>query len=209
MCVACVRALPSVDAATLSLRTGERAHEMLGASDAWAAGLEESQYMLGEGPAVEAFTAGRAVIASNLADNGDGGRWPMFTSAAVVARVGAVMVFPLQVGAVRLGTLDLYSRTSGAWPPAQWADGAALTESITYALLDRVDDDHGGRGRLAPAVSYQEVNIATGMVAAQLAIDLHEAFVRLRAHAYAQGLPLHEVARAVMERRLPLDRLES
>jgi hypothetical protein len=50
VCVAGVAALGRVDAAILALRGGMRAHEVLGASDPWAAGVAELQYTVGEGP---------------------------------------------------------------------------------------------------------------------------------------------------------------
>jgi hypothetical protein len=44
------------------------------------------------------------------------------------------------------------------------------------------------------------------MISVQLDVSLAEASVRLRAHAYADGRPLAEVARDVVERRLCLSR---
>ena len=45
----------------------------------------------------------------------------------------------------------------------------------------------------------------TGMVVAQLAVPPRTAFLRLRAHAFAHDIPLKEVARDVIERRLRFD----
>jgi AmiR/NasT family two-component response regulator len=47
-----------------------------------------------------------------------------------------------------------------------------------------------------------EVHQATGMVLAQLDVGAREAYLRLRAHAFAEGLPLSEVAHAVLTRTL-------
>jgi ANTAR domain len=44
------------------------------------------------------------------------------------------------------------------------------------------------------------VHQATGMVAAQLDIDMAAALVRLRARAYAEGIPLVQVATEVVNR---------
>jgi hypothetical protein len=44
------------------------------------------------------------------------------------------------------------------------------------------------------------------MLIVQLGVDAQTALLRLRAQAYAQGRPLTEVARAVVERRLRLQR---
>lgn len=52
---------------------------------------------------------------------------------------------------------------------------------------------------------WAEVHQATGMVSVQLGISMDEAFVRLRAHAFAEHRPLRDVARAVVARELVLD----
>jgi len=49
-----------------------------------------------------------------------------------------------------------------------------------------------------------EIDQATGMVSAQLDVAIGEAFVRLRACAYAQDRRLSDVARDIVARRLRL-----
>jgi len=51
-------ALAAIGQALQLMRDTTRAHEILGASDSWAADLAVSQYTVGEGPGVEAFTSG-------------------------------------------------------------------------------------------------------------------------------------------------------
>ena len=51
--------------------------------------------------------------------------------------------------------------------------------------------------------AYQmQVHQATGMVQVQLGVTIEEAFLMLRAHAFAAGRPVAGVARDVVERRL-------
>jgi AmiR/NasT family two-component response regulator len=52
---------------------------------------------------------------------------------------------------------------------------------------------------------WAEVHQATGMVSVQLGVSMDEAFVRLRAHAFADGRSLRDVARDVVSRRLTLE----
>ena len=49
-----------------------------------------------------------------------------------------------------------------------------------------------------------EIHQATGMVSAQLEVSAADALVRLRAHAYAEGRTLSDVAADVLGRRLRL-----
>ena len=203
VCTVCVRAVRGVDGAALTLRGSSRAQEMLGASDPWAAGLEEIQYTLGEGPAVEAFTSGGPVLVADV--QADRLRWPGFAEAGATAGVAAVFAFPLQVGGIRLGTLDLYRRSPGGLSADAVADAVVLADVVTLALLrhaERSDEDD-----LRRAISYQDVNMATGMLAAQLRISLEDAFARLRAHAFATGRSVLDVAGDVLARDISLDRL--
>jgi AmiR/NasT family two-component response regulator len=49
-----------------------------------------------------------------------------------------------------------------------------------------------------------QVHQASGMISEQLGVSIGDALVRLRAYAYAEGHPIDEVARDVVERRLRL-----
>ncbi len=207
VCVACVETLGQVDAATLALRGGSRTEEVLGASDSWVADLAELQYTVGEGPGVEAFGRGSPVLVPDLSV--EQVRWPGFAQAALAEGAAAMFAFPLQMGAIRLGTLELVRRRPGGLPDDERRD-AALAADLGAAALLR----HARKAEIAghefapdPVRSFQDVNVATGMLAAQLRIGLDDAFTRLRAHAYGQNRSILDVARDVLERRITLDEL--
>ncbi|MGW6937328.1 GAF and ANTAR domain-containing protein [Lentzea sp. NPDC054927] len=202
LCTVCVVVLP-VDTAALVMRGAARAQEMVTASDGWGTALEELQYTLGEGPAVEAHRSGGPVLVGNM--NAERARWPGFADAGAEAGLGAMFVFPLQIGGIRLGTLDLYRRRPGGLSADAIADAAVLADLATLALLE--NELAGDHEKLRMAVSYQEVHLATGVLAAGLGIGLEEAFARLRAHAFAEHRALLDVSRDVLDRRIPLDRL--
>jgi AmiR/NasT family two-component response regulator len=116
-----------------------------------------------------------------------------------------MFAFPLQIGGIRLGTLDFYRRRPGGMSVEAIADAAVLADLATLALLENelVDDED----KLRLEVSYQDVHLATGVLAAKLRIDLEDAFARLRAHAFAERRSVLEVSRDVLDQRIPLDRL--
>ena len=203
LCAACVRTVTGVDDAALTLRSEGRAQELLAASSPWAATLEEIQYTVGEGPGAEAFSTGGPVLVADL--GAQRGRWPGFADLGEDSGLAAVFAFPLQIGGIRLGTLDLYRHRPGGLPPDAVADAAVLADLAVLVLLDR-SGTTGDEG-LRVEVSYQDVNVATGMLSAQLRISLEDSFTRLRAHAFATGRSVLEVARDVLERRLSLDQL--
>jgi len=68
--------------------------------------IEELQFTLGEGPCVDAHHQSRVVLEPDLA-HPDTPRWLAFTPRAVEGGVRAVFAFPLGVGSIRLGVLDL------------------------------------------------------------------------------------------------------
>lgn len=133
-----------------------------------------------------------------------GGRWPGFAADAVSAGAAAVFSFPLHVGGVRLGVLEVHRRTIGSLTPAQLTDAFLLADAATDTIFD---DVHGVAALTLPGlVDIQaEVHQATGMVAVDLEVSLSEALLRIRGHAFAQQMTLAQVAKEIIERRLRLD----
>lgn len=204
VCVACVSVLPGVDAAALTVRA-DGLQETWGTSEEWAEGLEHLQYTVGEGPGFEAFATAGTVLVPDL--TADSGRWPGFAQAALPVGLAAMFAFPLQLGAIRLGVLDLYRRHPGRLSSRELTDAAVLANLATVAVLEQARQDKAaGDTRLSQfAGPYQEVSIATGMLAAQLEIGLVEALARLRSRAFAEGRSVHELARDVVERKIRFD----
>jgi hypothetical protein len=204
VCAVCVTTLATVEAAAVTLRSRSSAQEMLAASDSWSARLEELQYTLGEGPGVEAFTRGGAVLVSDV--SADQSRWPVFAAAALEAGASAVFAFPLQVSGILFGTLNLYRRRGGGLATGELSDAALLADLATKALLKSAARiDWAGIEWTRPAGSYQNMNIATGMVAARLRISLDDAFARLRGYAFAANRSVLDVARDIVQRRIAPD----
>lgn len=113
---------------------------------------------------------------------------------------------PLQAGTTWLGTLDLYRRTPATLDAEHLADAVALAALTTTALLaDAGGDEVAPWARADLPGHYDEVNIATGMLAGRLDISLDDAMLRLRAHAFSHHLPLTEVAQAVLQHRIRPD----
>ncbi|GAB3158435.1 GAF and ANTAR domain-containing protein [Amycolatopsis sp. NPDC004378] len=200
--VALVVAELQVDGAAITVRTESRVQDLAAASDHWTAALEELQYTVGEGPGVEAYEAGGPVLVDDLRADRD--RWPGLTDSALPSGLAAAFAFPLQAGAIRLGTLGLYRRRTGGLSADELADALVLADLATTALLT---DSAGTEPASPPAHEgfYDDVNVATGMLATELRVSLEDALLRLRAHAFSHHLPLTEVARAVVLRQLRLE----
>jgi hypothetical protein len=196
-----------VDGAAATVMVSSTVADTVHATDRVAAELEEWQLVFGQGPRVDAFSVGGPVLAADLGSPDCLTRWPVFTPAAMASGARAVFALPLQIGAIRLGTLDLYRTGPGPLSPHELADALALADIAGALLLDAAagiqpDTAEGTWQRDDRTAHQAQVHQATGMILVQLGISAEAAFARLRAYAYAQDRRLDDVARDVVERRL-------
>ena len=171
--------------------------------------IEELQFTLGEGPCVDAYTLGRPVFEPDLADPAQP-RWLAFSPPALAAGARAVFGFPLQVGAVRLGALNLYRDQPGPLSDNQHADSLVLADVAAQVVLAAQAEaplDAVAEELEAGANFHLVEHQASGMVAAQAGVSVGEALIRLRGHAFRHDLSVTEVAEAVVGRRLRLSSL--
>ena len=185
--------------------------ELRYSTDVLGVRLAELQVTVGEGPCVDARQAGGPVLVGDLGALASQRRWPLFAPSAVEAGAGALFALPLGVGAIRVGVLALHRVLAGQLPPAMLTDSLAFAELALRLLLDEqaglpvTDGDPAVEG--LPLHSPQ-VHQATGMISAQLDVEMNEAFARLRARAFADHRPLAELATDVVTRRLRFDPTE-
>lgn len=189
-----------VSGSGLSLRAATGTSEPVFGTDPVAEALEHLQFTLGEGPCVDASASGSPVLVPDLdeAKAELAGRWPMFVREAGRRDVRAVFAFPLRLGAIALGAADLYRRAPGPLTRDQLAGVLRVLDSVTLALLDP-DDLHDGSLDVEPL--GMSVHRAAGMVMAQLGTSIDEALVRLRAVAFAEAIPIDELADEVINDR--------
>ncbi len=116
-----------------------------------------------------------------------------------------MFAFPLGVGVVRLGALTFSRGVPGDLHPRDGLDAVALGHVATHLLLELEHSLEPGRlpDRLSDVLDQRApVHQATGMVAAQLDLDVAAALGRLRAHAWSHDRAIGEVARDVIIGRL-------
>ena len=126
----------------------------------------------------------------------------------MAAGARAVFGFPLHVGGIRLGALNLYRDQPGPMSEDQYADSLVLAGLAAQAVL--ATQAHASPGTLAMELEEGAdfrfvVHQASGMVAVQLGVSVGEALVRLRAYAFGNDRLLGEVAEAIVARTLRLD----
>jgi len=150
---------------------------------------------------------GTPVLEPHLRDP-DEVRWHEFSGPALAAGVEAIFGFPLVVGGVRLGALDLYVDRPWELTDEQYADAVAMADVAANAILAlQSRADPGALAvELETGVQLRSVvHQASGMVAVQLDIPVADALARLRAYAYSEDASIDDVARAVVNRELRLE----
>ena len=205
LCAVCPE-IVEVDGAGVMLMSGDIPRGSLCTTNEVSHLIEELQYTLGQGPCVDAYHQDRVVTEPDLADP-VAGQWPTFTPRALQAGVRAVFGFPLRVGTVRLGALNLYRDRPGPLSGDQHADALVVAdvaarwvlEAQAGAPLDTVAEE------LEMGADFHfVVHNAAGMVSVQEGISVTEALIRLRAFAFSSDRLLADVAGDVVARRLRL-----
>lgn len=202
LCLRC-RAEANADGVGLAVISSEGVPEPVFVSDAGARLIEDLQFTLGEGPCVDAVRSGSPVLLDDVRAVTDATRrWPAFTKEAESSGVRAVFAFPVQVGAIALGTLDLYRARPGTLGAAELAAVLRTVDRIASVLLDV--SAAGGDGVTEPTYRMV-VHQAAGMVMAQTHSNIASALARLRATAFSEGIAINDLAADVVagRRRFP------
>ena len=203
LCQVCAEVMVMTGAGIM-LMSGDVARGSICSSNEVSALIEDLQYTLGEGPSVDAYQQDQPVLEPDLADPGVS-RWLAFTPPAVEAGAEAVFGFPLRVGAIRIGVLNLYRDRPGPLDDDQHADALVLAGVAARAvLLMQAEAPPGMLGaELESGSDFRfVVHQASGMVSAQLEVSVGEALIRLRAYAFSNDRGLAAVAQDVVAREL-------
>jgi GAF domain-containing protein len=218
VCQVCAGALP-VTGAAFTAMASDQERELVYASDEVIARVQALQFSLGEGPALDAFQAGRPVCVPDLATV-QAARWPILNPALAELPIGGLFTFPIGLGAIAIGVLDVYRVTAGPLSGEDLSTVLSVADLAAAALLglraaqpglagdgqlDAEGDSRVSEAWLDGAGSDRRVHQATGMLIFQLGVSAEEAFARLRAYAFTQDLPMGAVAEEIVGRRLRLD----
>jgi hypothetical protein len=207
---ACAQVLP-VDGAGISLFFASDRRLPLGASDAASAEAERLQFTAGEGPCLTSHATGDVVLADAATLRA---RWPGYND-ALVARtpIRGSLSLPLRDELRGIGALDLY-----AVPPREVGslildDALTMAAQVAAALQqqgrqDRTSPSGGPAWLDAPAAERRSrVWQAIGFVNSALGVPSPDALALLRAHAYADGQSLDDLAGQVLSRQVPIEAL--
>ena len=173
--------------------------ETLAASDAQAARLDELQFDLGEGPCWDALRSGNHVLAPTIRE-AEHARWPSFSAAIRDQGISSMFAFPLAVGPLRIGAIDLYSASpttlDGKHTRQADAMAAVVSRHVLRRALNTLGRDHDDAGN---AYSRRLIHQATGFVLAQLDLTPEDARLVIQGHAFAAERSMMDVAQDIVD----------
>lgn len=194
-----------ISGAAISVFVGHASELTIGASDGLSARLDELQIDLGEGPRWEAMRTRTPILIPNV-KSAEHAAWPVFAKSLLELNVSAFFTFPLMLGAVDLGVVELYNLNPGLLTPSDNSTVLRLADSLAWKILKHVltadSLDHLAAVPEDTFFPRREIHQATGMVLAQTGATATDALLLLRAHAFTQGISVHETARAVVTKKL-------
>jgi hypothetical protein len=176
-------------------------------TDDVAAFIEETQYALGEGPSIDAYLSGRSVLAQNLRSLSVP-HWPVFTPLALDKGIEAIFSFPVRIGAVRLGALNVYRSETGALSTDQRSDALVLSDVAARTIVSL--QAYAAPGTLSQEIEnganfHFVVHQAAGILSEQLGISVQDALVRIRARAFTDDRSIDDVATDIVNHVLLFD----
>jgi hypothetical protein len=176
--------------------------ETVSASDGQAARLDEIQFDLGEGPCWDAMTHAAAVLEPDIR-NAPQRTWPAFSRAIQHENVGALFAFPLALGPLRFGAIDLYAPEPVTLSDRHNQQAMSLAKVVSRMLIMRALRQAGTFPEADPnPYSRRIVHQATGIVVAQLELSAADALLVIEGHAYATSRSVKDVAEDIVGRRL-------
>lgn len=186
-------------AITLGLDSDCGSWDVVAASSAAAQAFDDVQFSVAQGPVVDTLRHGVACFVDDLAV--ESARWPILVSHAPGLGVGWCGVWPVLPGHGFRGALTMHRTVTGTGyensvEAARLAAAAGVALSRDLLLLEQTAASD------PPMLGRETVSIASGMLAARLAISPMDAMAVLRAYSFQVDQPITDVATAVTDRTL-------
>ncbi|MDH2903859.1 MAG: GAF and ANTAR domain-containing protein [Actinomycetota bacterium] len=172
--------------------------------------LELFQIQANEGPCVDCYTGGVAIVNHELVDPDV--RWPHFSPRAIEQGFHSVHCLPMRLRGRTIGALNLFRADVGLLTTDDIMIAQGLADVATIAILQH-QSVLGARllnDQLSFALNSRIViEQAKGMIAQFYGGGMEESFSRLRNHARNHNVKLTEVATNLVEGTLPLAGLDT
>lgn len=205
----CVEAI-DVDAAGVMLAIPGGELQFIASSSDSMTVLELFQIQANEGPCVDSFTSGLAIVNRELVDPDP--RWPRFSPLALSKGFRSVHCLPMRLRGRTIGALNFFRNEQGLLSDDDVIVAQGLADIATIAILQHQTSLNAKllNDQLRHALNSRIViEQAKGMISQATNCDMDVAFSRLRAHARNNNLRLTDVAVTVVAGTLTTDTLDA
>jgi len=189
--------LLEVDAAGLLLADNHGKRRLVAASTEQVRVVELFQIQNDEGPCLDCYRTGQAVIVSDIRADRTAERWPRFATAAQEMGYAGVHAIPMRLRDQVIGTLNLFRTAPDGLQSAVVVAATALVDVATIGILQEraVRHQEVVAGQLQVALNSRVIiEQAKGVLAERLRMTPDEAFVILRRYARDHNHPLTELS---------------
>ena len=172
----------------------------MASTDELATRADELQYMLEEGPCLDAAFESTDFVIDDLRSEQ---RWPQWAAATAELGLRAALAIRLHSDSETLGALNLFSDTPNAY------DDEARTIAMIFAshAADAMSNARLVSGLRAAMESRHTIGIAQGVLAVRYDISYERAFQVLHRLSNDRNIKLRELAQQILdERGLPSDK---
>ncbi|MGH4032149.1 GAF and ANTAR domain-containing protein [Actinomycetota bacterium Odt1-20B] len=184
--------------AALTLLGADLTQLAVAASDVRSGEAQDLEYVLGEGPSVDAVRSGTRVSASGTAIER---RWPSYGGGLSELGIGSVIALPLTVSSSCIGALTLFD------PPSRAAERGSgsfreVAEALAKSVLIGPEADPDLYGNTDHRASVHQ---AAGVLSVRVGCTVADALDLIKARAFSEGKPSEEIARRVLSGELRLN----
>jgi GAF domain-containing protein len=195
----CVEAI-DIDAAGVMLASPGGELQVIASSSESMRVLELFQIQANEGPCVDCYGDGHAIVNHSLKDPDD--RWPQFSPRAIAYGFHSVHCLPMRLRGRTIGALNLFRKERGTLDASDVVVAQGLADVATITILQHQTSIDAAtlNNQLSIALNSRIIiEQAKGMVAQATNCDMDHAFERLRAHARNHNLGLTVVATSIVQ----------
>ncbi|MCX8561182.1 GAF and ANTAR domain-containing protein [Mycolicibacterium mucogenicum] len=195
VCVAATLMVTGCDHASVLMRGRDGKYATVAASDHVAADVDTLECAVGDGPCLDAIETEAVQIDADLASRS---QWPSLAACVLASTpVRGAMGFRMLVDGHKVGALNLFSDTRGAFDTNSAAQGVVLASFASVAVSAAAGGQEVAGLRRA-LQSNREIGKAIGMLMVLFDITDAEAFDRLRQTSQDMNIKLADVAARIV-----------
>jgi GAF domain-containing protein len=195
----CVEVI-DVDSAGVMLVTPAGELQVIASSNDAMRILELFELQADEGPCIECFRSGNAVVNVELSKVHS--RWPQFAHRAIDDGFHSVHALPMRSRGITVGALNMFRIAPGPLDDDDIAVAQALADVATIAIIQHQTSIGAAEliAQLNEALNSRIIiEQAKGKVSESSGLDMAASFQRLRNHARNHNLRLTDLARSIAD----------